>query len=174
MRGTDLGTISLNSSIFSLPTGVSPILMSMKTMGRVTVGVADMAAVDYVSGRTPGSLCHNLNPPNIILSPNQSKLSQRRRMKRDSRCEWRAVPARTVDKRHSHCEFRTTVLSRSLNFICARCPTRLPLISLFIDDCALRLVWISKLPVKERNSNIGKSMGKLLGPRDVKRVSRRM
>lgn len=30
-----LGTISLNSSIFSLPAGVSPILMSMKTTGRV-------------------------------------------------------------------------------------------------------------------------------------------
>ena len=173
MRGTDLGTISLNSSIFSLPTGVSPILMSMKTMGRVTVGVADMAGSGLCQRPNAGFfICHN--PPNIILSPNQSKLPQRRQMKRDSRCESRAVPARTVDKRHSHCEFRTTVLSRSLNFICARCPTRLPLISLFIDDCALRLVWISKLPVKERNSNIGKSLDKLLGPRDVKRVSRRM
>ena len=167
MRGTDLGTISLNSSIFSLPTGVSPILISMKTMGRVTVGVADMASSGLCQRPNAGFfICHN--PPNIILSPNQSKLPQRRQMKRDSRCEWRAVPARTVDKRHSHCEFRTTVpfkkfklYMRSLSYV----PP---------PNLALRLVWISKLPVKERNSNIGKSMGKLLGPRDVKRVSRRM
>jgi hypothetical protein len=31
---TYLGTMSLNSSIFSLPAGVSPMLMSMKTIGR--------------------------------------------------------------------------------------------------------------------------------------------
>ena len=31
---TDFGTISLNSSIFNLPAGVSPILMSMNTIGR--------------------------------------------------------------------------------------------------------------------------------------------
>ena len=32
---TDFGTISLNSSIFSRPAGVSPILMSINTTGRV-------------------------------------------------------------------------------------------------------------------------------------------
>jgi hypothetical protein len=31
---THFGTISLKSSIFSLPAGVSPILTSMKTIGR--------------------------------------------------------------------------------------------------------------------------------------------
>lgn len=32
---TDLGTISLKSSIFRRPAGVSPILTSINTMGRV-------------------------------------------------------------------------------------------------------------------------------------------
>ena len=44
-RRTHFGTISLNSSILSLPAGVSPIWMSMKTMGRVIVGGADMMTV---------------------------------------------------------------------------------------------------------------------------------
>lgn len=49
-RRTHLGTMSLKSSILSRPAGVSPMLMSMKTMGRVTVGVADMEVrADYVS-----------------------------------------------------------------------------------------------------------------------------
>jgi hypothetical protein len=34
INATYLGTMSLNSSIFSLPAGVSPMLMSMKTIGR--------------------------------------------------------------------------------------------------------------------------------------------
>jgi hypothetical protein len=34
INATNLGTISLNSSIFSLPAGVSPMLTSMKTIGR--------------------------------------------------------------------------------------------------------------------------------------------
>jgi hypothetical protein len=33
-EGMYLGTTSLNSSIFSLPAGVSPMLTSMKTIGR--------------------------------------------------------------------------------------------------------------------------------------------
>ena len=32
---TDFGTISLNNSIFNLPAGVSPMLISMNTIGRV-------------------------------------------------------------------------------------------------------------------------------------------
>lgn len=38
-----LGTMSLNSSILRRPAGVSPMLMSMKTMGRVVED--DMFAV---------------------------------------------------------------------------------------------------------------------------------
>lgn len=43
---TDFGTISLKSSIFNRPAGVSPILMSMKTTGRVG-GDVDVMLVGY-------------------------------------------------------------------------------------------------------------------------------
>lgn len=39
-QGRYLGTISLNSSIFSLPAGVSPMLTSMKTIGRCVEVIA--------------------------------------------------------------------------------------------------------------------------------------
>ena len=37
IRGSYLGTMSLKSSILRRPAGVSPILMSMKTTGRVAL-----------------------------------------------------------------------------------------------------------------------------------------
>ena len=37
---TYLGTMSLNSSIFSLPAGVSPMLTSIKTIGRCVEAIA--------------------------------------------------------------------------------------------------------------------------------------
>lgn len=39
-----LGTISLNSSIFRRPAGVSPMLTSMKTMGRVVLLLFDIVS----------------------------------------------------------------------------------------------------------------------------------
>ena len=79
MRGTDLGTISLNSSIFSLPTGVSPILMSMKTMGRVTVvGVADMTSGLCQRGLTSPS---QVNFPYVQKQCSISDYSPASRMK---------------------------------------------------------------------------------------------
>lgn len=39
IKEAHLGTISLKSSILRRPAGVSPILMSIKTMGRVVLAV---------------------------------------------------------------------------------------------------------------------------------------
>ena len=44
----DLGTISLKSSIFSLPAGVSPIFMSINTTGRVLEDILSEDAVGSV------------------------------------------------------------------------------------------------------------------------------
>ena len=38
---TDLGTISLNNSTFNLPAGVSPMLISMNTIGRVEEDISE-------------------------------------------------------------------------------------------------------------------------------------
>jgi hypothetical protein len=38
---TDFGTISLNNSIFNLPAGVSPMLISMNTIGRVEEDICE-------------------------------------------------------------------------------------------------------------------------------------
>jgi hypothetical protein len=48
---THLGTISLNNSIFILPAGVSPILMSMKTTGRVVAVMSNVGGKDGMCGK---------------------------------------------------------------------------------------------------------------------------
>jgi hypothetical protein len=49
----DLGTISLKSSIFSLPAGVSPIFMSMNTTGRVLEDILSEEAVGSIEEEAP-------------------------------------------------------------------------------------------------------------------------
>lgn len=43
-RRAYFGTMSLNNSIFILPAGVSPMLMSMKTTGRVGAMMVEVEA----------------------------------------------------------------------------------------------------------------------------------